>query len=126
MIPVEQTMVWSPESPDGNCFDACIASILECPIEEVPHYTDPKWLQKYWYWLQDRGWDLDYQLFREGEAPPEGYAILAVKSPRGPIEHAVVIKDGEIVWDPHPERALGVGAWVDYCILRPKQPSTSL
>jgi hypothetical protein len=26
----------------GDCFRACVASILELPYEEVPHFMDPK------------------------------------------------------------------------------------
>lgn len=34
MIPVDQTTYGHT---DGNCFSACVASILEIPIEEVPN-----------------------------------------------------------------------------------------
>ena len=43
MIPVTQTRLMppcdehgKPQSPPGNCWSACIASILELPIEAVP------------------------------------------------------------------------------------------
>ena len=38
MKPVDQTLLASRGEP-GDCWRACIASILELPIEDVPHFT---------------------------------------------------------------------------------------
>jgi hypothetical protein len=35
MLPVDQTTFGHP---GGNCFSACVASLLELPIEEVPYF----------------------------------------------------------------------------------------
>ena len=32
---------------EGNCLDACVASILECDIEDLPGLSD---LGKFWFW----------------------------------------------------------------------------
>lgn len=37
MIPVMQTM-FAGKDPHGNCASACLASILEIPLEEVPDF----------------------------------------------------------------------------------------
>lgn len=39
MIPIKQTIKHDPENKQyGDCHRACIASILEIPIEKVPHF----------------------------------------------------------------------------------------
>lgn len=57
------------------------------------------------------------------EAPTIGLWMAGVVSPRGllqhgpyrgsPILHAIVMCGGELVWDPHPKRAEGVGALIE-------------
>jgi hypothetical protein len=115
----------------GNCFAACIASLLEVDIAEVPAFEGPRWCEDASAWLQDRsGFSLvsvapmagglwgpssDYPLSRQMWRPP-GYAILACRR-RGPTEaaHAVVVLDGAIVHDPepglHPDRDPYVLNW---------------
>jgi len=129
MIPVEQTRLTPAEG--GNCYAACIASILECPLDEVPQLRpgqaleDAEWGRYYATlreWLAARHLCL-LHFSAEGDWKPEGYAILAAKSVRFPeFEHAVVALNGEIVWDPHPERASGVGAPVTWEIFQALDP----
>lgn len=114
MIPVEQTRT---EKGKGNCWPACIASILECPLENVPDPADDEtyggYLRRVNEWLAPQGLRLrQFSFYRTDDKPP-GYAILGADSPRGG-SHAVVILDGEIVWDPHPQREMGVGSWREY------------
>jgi hypothetical protein len=35
--------------------------------------------------------------------------ILAADSPRNPVLHAVVACGRDVVWDPHPQRDMGIG-----------------
>lgn len=119
MRPTDQTVFGVPE---GNCTSACIASLLEVPIEEVPHFgTTNAWSEALRKWLRPRGFDaLFWQIvaetpYRSIAAPdgtwlfsthsyvPDGYYLLGGESARGP--HAVVAKSLEIVFDPHPSRA---------------------
>lgn len=111
MQPIEQTR-FTPEE-GGNCYAACIASILECSLDEVPQLNGDEGLTEEGYsayrdrlydWLRQR--NLDPLYFEAGrEWVPRGYAVLAVRSPRFPeLEHAVVARDGEVIWDPHPSR----------------------
>jgi hypothetical protein len=43
----------------GNCFQACVASILELDLHSVPHfcslYGDSEWFLKFSEWLTERG-----------------------------------------------------------------------
>ena len=107
-----QTILADPARPDvqGNCLQAALASILDLPLVEVPHFVqddhdhpdDPDW---HWYsrmlaWLTARGLHL-----RDGDGAPPGSLVLALgKSPRG-LGHVVIQRDGETVHDPHPDRS---------------------
>ncbi len=100
MRPVDQTTYGRH---DGNCFSACLASILEISIEEVPLFLGPYW-DDFLPWLKDRG--LWASLYRrsEGHVPP-GYSIAGGPSKRfaGKM-HACVAYNGMVVHDPHPSR----------------------
>ena len=129
MVPVEQTRL----SPDegGNCHAACIASILECPLEDVPQLlpgdavSDAAWDEyrpRLNAWLRER--NLIELYFSAGDWKPTGYAIAGVKSVRFPgFEHAVVALNGEIVWDPHPGRADGCGELVGWSVFQVIDPA---
>ena len=127
MKPVEQTRF---NAHDGNCHSACIASILEVPLEAMPQPTVNE--------MTDcEGWALYQERLRRdflhprglheftfgvcaadtGEVVrPPGYSILGALSPRTGGLHSVVALDGEIVWDPHPQREMGVGEWHDWTV----------
>lgn len=111
MIPITQTKFY----PDGNCMDACIASILECPLESLPNYHGIDWFEVYNSWLADRGLKIDFR--SPDESPPSGYHMASVCSPRGPWLHSVVILDGELVHDPSPDRHMGIGEIVRWDVL---------
>ena len=67
---------------------------------------------------------LYFPIQKYDEWVPSGYAILGAKSPRGDYSHAVVVLDGEVVWDPHPERAMGLGKREDYTIFQALNPAS--
>lgn len=97
MLPVDQTTFGFP---DGNCFAACVASILELPIAAVPPAREriERWLSRMGHYLHDAA-------VNEQHPPPAGFHILNAGSPRGPFRHAVVAYGTAIVHDPHPSRA---------------------
>jgi len=91
---------------NGNCFAACIASLLELPIESVPNFCSlgvdwlmatNKWLKSFDLWFLDTRLPkpIDLSFFY-------GYYIVSGKSPRH-IDHSVIYKDSEMIHDPHPE-----------------------
>lgn len=117
MKPVEQTVLMPP---GGNCFAACMASILELPLERMPDFTPfDDWTVRWNQWLRPMNLAIMHcslpedpdalRTFRQMCMP--GYTIPAADSPRGDWLHAVVAFDGEIVWDPHPKRDMGLGVW---------------
>ncbi len=121
MTPVEQTTFGHP---DGNCFAACVASILERPLDAVPDFKGPDWFTQWHQWLAPLGlYFLQYSAAGDW-SPPAGYAILTARSPRGDYDHAVVVNSwGAVVWDPHPERAMGIGERKYYTVLTAYDPA---
>ena len=110
MIPTDQTKFGKPE---GNCFSACIASILEVPLEALPNlngYSDDDWWLKTQQWIEENS-DYSYievtitTLEEAAYSFGNSYWIATGKSPRGNCNHAVVFLGGKMVHDPHPDRA---------------------
>lgn len=105
MIEVTQNKLHDPSKRvKGGCFQACLASILELPLDDVPHFVEfDDWLYRLQLWLADRGLVFLYDI------PPAyanywGYHLIGGPSPRGNFRHCVVGKAGEMIWDPHPDR----------------------
>lgn len=102
------------QSTETNCFAACLASILEVPIDSVPKGADGAT----WNLLEVQDWlntEFDLQALEitfgsGGTIYPLSYPIVCIvtgKSPRGDKQHAVVAEtcglDGfKLIHDPHP------------------------
>lgn len=118
MKPVFQTIV---DNQRGNCWQACVASLLNKDLHEVPETEfgpDVDWLGCWEKWLQSEGYTMVW--FHCGHddvwpgiyITPGTYCILSGRSPRSPDEnpygHAIVGQwhgpsDGiRAVHDPHP------------------------
>ncbi len=129
VIPVTQTLL-SP--PDGNCFAACVASILELPIDAVPNYHSDDWFECWQEWLYPYNLALDIWThnpeWTERERrwwTPRGYAILSTRPPGCGWEHCTVALDGKPVWNPMPgygKRIGDIGKWVDWTVFRVLDP----
>lgn len=86
--------------PHGNCLMACIASILEVPMDPDFEMGD-NWWQRCWDFSESLGQRIAcISATAEGIAP-SGYTIATGDGPRGYL-HCVVVQDGRIVHDPHP------------------------
>jgi len=90
----------------GNCFEACLASLLEIDIKDIPSYKK-NWYLKYNKWLSK----YDLALLMVGswddcedkdKLMPNVYAIVTGISPRG-FKHSVIYLKDEMVHDPHPQ-----------------------
>jgi hypothetical protein len=109
MKPIKQTLFFDKDGV-GNCFEACIASILEINLEEVPMFHDNDWFPYFFEWLVSKGYSyhgtLNPDRITTYNKGVNGYFIVAGDSPRGSHikgGHAVVYKDGIMVHDPHPD-----------------------
>lgn len=114
--PVHQTVAgYLPDGrPIGNCFPACVASILGLQLHEVPFFsteTQQKQLDDANRWLKPRG----YQLVMlpntpNHKHPKDTYYIIRGLSPRMKGQfHMCVGKNGKLVHDPHPENTGIIG-----------------
>lgn len=114
MRPVLQTRLHS-EVAAGNCFRACLASLLERPIEEVPAFEDMtvpySWQRAFLDYLESVGFAYEGfctdPLLLGSYDGVDGYCIVDGPSPRGEVNHAVVYHRGHMEHDPHPS-GLGI------------------
>lgn len=86
----------------GDCFRACVASVLELSLEEVPHFAAlPRkqtpagaidWWEQFQEWLMERGlYAVEVHLGKHVLSPlPEVWCIVTGKSPRGDYAHCCV------------------------------------
>lgn len=111
MTPVDQEFLHKPEDGQhGDCMRACIASVLDLPISEVPHFAQLDAEGKGNFWLMvaefcaEQGYSFVTVPGRIIWTNDEVYHIISGPSPRRG-HHAVVGRNGQIVFDPHPSRA---------------------
>ena len=124
MIPVKQTILGYPY---GNCFAACVASLLEISIEETPSLEDGAGFAEMWVaWLHARGLGMAWTDSKLVQRTIAGYCIAVGKFPQGDgirkVPHAVVCRDGELVFDPHPAGAFLDGDPEYFVVLYPLNP----
>ncbi len=113
MKPVDQTRVSSPENPhNGNCFCACVASLLELPIEEVPDFNSmpDSWFMPFIRFLRKNGYEFGGTGKPENlkdEKGVDGFVIVEGSSYRDFVTrgHAVIYKNGILAHDPHPSKS---------------------
>lgn len=119
----------------GDCFRACVASVLELPLRAVPHFCGDRlrgvdielngWSLDNWF-IHVKTWaklvGLEVELVKnvegwKGRGVHKGHVIASGPSPRDTKStlHGVVMnKDEEIVHDPHPSRDGLAGPIEDY------------
>jgi hypothetical protein len=108
MVKVSQTILSGHES---NCFQACVASILEFPIDAVPNFVGLhplSWYQELVKFLRPMNMSAVYMDVASGMELP-GYSIMSVELPTSRKDrlHCVVALDGNMVWDPAGHARLG-------------------
>ncbi len=120
MKPVDQSILGG----GGNCYAACLASILELRIEDVPNFCvqDGNWLEHVDRWLRKNHRCTLLGFRPKGEdafyCVPAVYHIMCGKSSRD-LNHAVVGYRGQMVHDPHPSRDGLVGPVEEFEFLWP-------
>jgi len=101
---------------EGNCFEACLASILEISVSEVPVIMKGNWLRTGNHWLKEK-FNLGLlavflPCLSDPPLPMDGalailfdvgiFYIVTGKGPRG-LDHACVAYSGKIIHDPFPQ-----------------------
>lgn len=119
MKPVNQLLIHDPDNGVlGDCFRASIASLVEMPAYDVPHFVsfneyEDQWQEQLYNFLDHLGFGYieihsypdDYweRLFR---LMGDTYHIISGPSPRFPdCTHCVVGLNGKIIHDPHPDKS---------------------
>lgn len=134
MKPVMQTLFGGCDGPPeqlGNCFPACLATVLEIPLEEVPHvhqihYADQEaacdavlaFLRKRGLCVVTFEWGKWANRFFHGTI-----VLFGGKSPRGNYDHCIVgeiTKDGwRMLHDPFPSGGGIVGEPRNFDVIFP-------
>ena len=89
----------------GNCFPACIASVLEIDLEGIPNFCTvykSRWQGELNKWLHQFGLGSLTVAFQDDFIPiQKGWCLAA--GPCGPegVMHSVVMKDMKMVHNPH-------------------------
>lgn len=106
MTPVKQTVLFGDNSiGNGNCFAACLASLLDLPLWMVPPFEQMFAHTQHWSGRCDRWLERFFALKlvevrgHKEDALPEFY-IACGSTPRGTF-HATIYSRGELVHDPH-------------------------
>ena len=104
----------APIEQQGNCFQACVATVLQMPLEEAFdccfHEDDGKWFDEFNEWLEQYGlgciWLETPKDNKPGMTALPGIHIVECMSKtlyQGE-RHVVVVKEGwELLHDPHPD-----------------------
>jgi hypothetical protein len=117
MTPVDQEFLHKPEEGQyGDCQRAVIATLLDLPASEVPHFNGIAKGEPFAFWealqgfVRSKGFVYLTVPARSGSAffgdDGDVFHEISGPSPRGNgTFHAVVGCNGQIVHDPHPSRA---------------------
>lgn len=125
MIPHTQTIFGdgTEGATPGNCMQTAVASLLDLPLDDVPHFVaEPieTWWTEFLDWIFARGLRLtmfedrfdEIEQYRGGDlitaplslAPADRLAIANGMTERG-FRHSVLWQHGALVHDPHPSGA---------------------
>lgn len=100
---VTQTILaGDPSGRLGNCLQAAIATLLELPLDAVPHFAESSgdWVAEMVQFARQRGHRIVWR--SDGDRPDFGLMFgPTIRSAE--LTHAVAIRHGQ-VWDPHPSR----------------------
>lgn len=113
MTQVSQSVLYAKDGiGNGNCFAACLASLLDLPLWMVPPFEQmfgrDDWRIRVGEWLRRmHGIEMIRTEGHEPDKLPEFY-IANGPSPRG-VYHSVIYRNGRLAHDPHYSDA-GIGA----------------
>ncbi len=117
--PVDQTIFVDDPKRKGNCVAACVATFLDVPLTEVPHFIElgiaygdsddvhaasagHAWWSMLLGFMAGKGmWPVVLESVTDGER--DEILFVAGKSPRG-VMHQVLYRAGRLWHDPHPSR----------------------
>lgn len=97
----------------GNCWQTCVACILDVDAAELPYQNAPSKfsytnrLNSYLEKHHGLAYVEVHQPVITALSPPELHLMAGptVRTPASGVHHVVVARRGQLVWDPHPSRA---------------------
>lgn len=99
----DQTILHDPDKKQyGNCMQACVASLLDLPMEEVPHFHHdgcdaPTFWERVEEFFLSKGYVMSY-----------GNMYDCINISSGPSKrgttHCVLTQQDKLLHDPHPSR----------------------
>lgn len=101
MKPVMQT-IFGP--PNGNCLQACVASLLHMDLDAVPNFMDrpeDEWIDALDEFLYKYGLQT-VRIACHDHYEPTGYHLISGPSVRGDYWHSLVGFMGQPLHDPYP------------------------
>ena len=109
-----QTVLHDPEKgQNGNCMQACVASLFELPLDAVPHFFDcDENTENSWGWVEYNTWFNERGIYPNrvpivvsdsGEHPAWDFPHLAEGDSERGVRHCVIRKGFDIIHDPHPD-----------------------
>lgn len=119
MSGVDQTIFVGDSKRKGNCVAACVATVLDLPLDKVPHFIEfgiaygdsedvkdvsagNNWWAMLLGFMAGHGyWPVELESVTSAEA--DETLFVAGKSPRG-VTHQVLYRNGRLWHDPHPSR----------------------
>ena len=103
MIPIDQTL-FKQDGVSGNCMQAAVASLMEMPLEQVPHFAHSGSPEVCWDLFEDWFNEQGYTVRFSGIVDKNCNYLAAGPTVRG-TQHMVVMHGDKVIHDPHPSRA---------------------
>ena len=119
MKPVNQTIFTNLQTGEiGNCFEACLASLLELPLEAVPRFERLKYTRRAAQRFAKKN---GYRLKRHFGLPPSSfrdYVIGCFWTPfSDKIVHCVIWRNGKVIHDPRGKKKIPLVKMAGYYTL---------
>jgi hypothetical protein len=118
--------------PNGNCFQACIASMLECELKDLPNFMEDGPdsfggnLKEWENAMPFKLFDVRFEDKESRDFSIKDLLLIAtIENMYTAKAHAVIMKNGEIIHDPMPEDKRAnrkVSEPIYYTIFIPKEP----
>jgi hypothetical protein len=130
---------WESETQTGNHFDACLASLLELPLAQIPQFSliGVRWCVQLHEFLWEQGYIFKGSWTIQDEGSAFGWLLLDLYSPgvngcficsgaleeeTPPIGKTVIYKKGQMIHDPSPSQ-IGLSRVVDALVIEPRTTS---
>lgn len=94
----------------GNCYCTVMACIMDLESPEhafqvQEHFNEPDWLEQFVQWISSQGWILHGISGHQNDDDYYFVTGTTERDPTGNVLHICIYLNGELYWDPHPDRS---------------------